>query len=236
MDVAGVNKKNEDAFDFWSRQRAQALMAANGNLPDAAISNAILNTGYRPLRSRTGLWIYDPFLGFNTFFPFYSGWQSPYGSSYAGGFGYSSDYYLPSPLYSTPRNNGNGNSGGVTSTPSSPTVPSTPNNAGNERGRGVRGRKEMEGDGLPIRPIESNAAGQRIERTERYGGGGGNPQYRQPNENNNSRSSEGSYRQNSQPAPSAAPARQEPVYRSEPSPQREMPMERSGPRGKNLDQ
>jgi hypothetical protein len=232
--IAGFDKKVQDSFDFWSKKRAESLIAVNGSLPDAALSNAILNAGYRPLRSSAGLWIYDPIFGGHTFFPLYNGWHSPYGFNYVGGFGYSYDYYRPYPIYNTSGGGGgSGNSSG--NRPNTPANPGTPSNPDN-RGRNVRERKNMEGDVLPIRPVESNAQGQRPHRGD---GGGGSPSYRQPNEGNyGNRSSSETYRQNTQPAPARQePARREPTY-SAPS-RMERPAgggERIGPRGKNLEQ
>lgn len=222
VNLAKYDKKEQDAFDFWSKQRAEMLTAVNRNLPDAMISNAIFSSGYRPLRSRTGLWIYDPFLNSNTFFPFYSGWSSPYGLGYSGGFGYSSGYYRPNPIYPRSNNNPPPNANQPVTNAPPPTSGIIPPN------RNVRGRKDLEGDVLPIRPIESNTQGQRAERTY---GGGMSPSERSESRGD-SRPADGGYRNN------PAPARETPTYSAPsavPSRQSDPSSERMGPRGKNLE-
>lgn len=96
--VAKFDKQNQDAFDLWSKDRGQALVAANSRLSQRDIArnysrygNGLGRWGYSGYGYRYGgLWVFDPFIGYHTFFPFYSGWYSPYGHHYSHGFGFSS--------------------------------------------------------------------------------------------------------------------------------------------------
>lgn len=100
-EVAKFDKKAEDAFDQWSGQRAETLIAANRNLSMSNLGYSIASSmnrgwGYYPWGSRyLGVWVYDPILSFNTFYPFYNGTYSPYGYGYSRGFGLPSDCYRP---------------------------------------------------------------------------------------------------------------------------------------------
>lgn len=89
--VAKLNKEDQDAFDQWSRQRSEELVAASRKLSKDAIArsySSYRNSGLGGYRSLAGLWVHDPFSGCRTFLPFYSGWSSPYGHSYSSGFGF----------------------------------------------------------------------------------------------------------------------------------------------------
>ena len=101
VEVAKFDKKAQDSLDEWSIERAETLMAANHKLAGPGLGLSIANAmnsgwGYYPWNSRyLGVWIYDPLLSCNTFYPFYSGTSSPYGYGYGGGLGLPSDYYRP---------------------------------------------------------------------------------------------------------------------------------------------
>ena len=101
IEVAKFDRKAEDAFDHWSGQRAETLIAANRKLSipnlDYSIASAMnRGWGYYPWSSRyLGVWVYDPILSFNTFYPFYNGTYSPYGYGYSRGLGLPSDCYRP---------------------------------------------------------------------------------------------------------------------------------------------
>lgn len=103
-EVAKFDKKNQDVFDQWSKQRAEVLIAANRKLSRQTIVSALAGFrrsgaygyGYAPY---FGLWIYDAFLDCYTFFPFYGGWSSPYGRSYARSFGLPWYFYRPDSSY-----------------------------------------------------------------------------------------------------------------------------------------
>ncbi|MEJ7710309.1 MAG: FecR domain-containing protein [Pyrinomonadaceae bacterium] len=215
--VSKFDKKSQDSFDFWSKSRAEILIAANGKLSDSELSHAILSSGMRPLRTGVGLWVYDPFIQSHTFFPYYSGWNSPYGRGYNSSFGYSSDWYRPSrttPSASHPQ-----------------PVSGNPTVADNPGHRSMRERKNEIRDELPIRPVESETRGHRSEgRHERA------PRERMDEGSQNSQRSE-PFR-NSSPPP-----RQEPAYTPPPStprPSVERNSERnsgdfSGPKGRRMD-
>lgn len=96
--VAKFDKSDQDAFAVWSKVRSDALVAANSRLSQGTIARNYSRYGYGPYgygRGRNGygsfggLWVFDPFIGYHTFFPFYSGWYSPYGHHYRHGFGIS---------------------------------------------------------------------------------------------------------------------------------------------------
>lgn len=97
--VAKLDQRDLDDFDLWSKQRANALVAANKQLSQRTIARNYSRYsayGYGAgrygygYRSHSGLWIFNPFVGYHTFYPFYSGWYSPYGHHYSHGFGISS--------------------------------------------------------------------------------------------------------------------------------------------------
>ncbi len=98
VNVAKIDKKApEDAFEAWSRGRAEMLAQANERLRrQAAQVRGALN-GYRNGGSYGfgyapyfGLWFFDASIGCHAFYPFYGGWRSNYY-----GYGYSSCYGLP---------------------------------------------------------------------------------------------------------------------------------------------
>ena len=105
--VTKFDKKQQDAFDLWSEQRAETLVAANRRLSNSAIARSYANYsrtgfGWRSGFRSSGLWIYDPLFRGRTFFPFFTGWSSPYGHGYSHGFGFPwygrrsySPFYVP---------------------------------------------------------------------------------------------------------------------------------------------
>lgn len=92
--VTKFDKKEQDAFDLWSEQRSETLVAANRKLSDRTIQNSYANyrssaLGWRRgYGSSWGFWVYDPFARGRTFLPFFSGWSSPYGRGYSCGLGF----------------------------------------------------------------------------------------------------------------------------------------------------
>lgn len=97
VNVAKVDKKApEDAFEAWSRGRAEMLAQANERLRrQAAQVRGALNGyrnggaygfGYAPY---FGLWFFDASIGCHAFYPFYGGWRSSYY-----GYGYRNCYGL----------------------------------------------------------------------------------------------------------------------------------------------
>jgi hypothetical protein len=83
--IAKFNKKVEDDFDLWSKDRAKAIVAANKRLSDKTVSASYARLassfGFIPY-GYYGYWIFDPAFGFYTFIPGYYGFYSPYGYRY----------------------------------------------------------------------------------------------------------------------------------------------------------
>jgi hypothetical protein len=84
--VAKLNKKDQDDFDLWSKQRAQTLARANQKISGRTVngylaSMSMFDLAFSGGRS-WGLWTYSPFSRCYTFMPFRWGWSSPYGNSY----------------------------------------------------------------------------------------------------------------------------------------------------------
>lgn len=119
--IAKLDKKNQDDFDFWSRERASGLMAANRRLTGGTITNVLTSYrnngaygyGYAPY---FGLWVFDASFSGYTFLPFYSRWSSPYGFGYQNNFGIPWYYYRPVSPLPNPGNN-SGNNGFITNPP-----------------------------------------------------------------------------------------------------------------------
>lgn len=130
VEVVKYNKKLEkDAFDDWSKERAETLAEANRKLSNRSVNtllasyrmNGLWSAGYQP----RGLWLYDSGFGCYTFLPFYSRWSSPYGRSYNNmlyGHGYNG--------YGYGNNNTNQNDGRLVMTNSQ----SVPSNGGGNMG------------------------------------------------------------------------------------------------------
>jgi hypothetical protein len=127
-EIAKFDKKNQDSFSSWSKQRASALAAANRSLTGRTVTsvlasfrnNGAFGYGYAPY---FGLWVFDTSLSGYTFLPFYARWSSPYGLGYQNNFGIPWYFYRPSaPGEFSPVTNpggSNGGNGGV----SNPTPP-----------------------------------------------------------------------------------------------------------------
>lgn len=104
--TAKLDKKDRDAFDEWSRNRAKTLRDANARLRDRDVLAAFngwrqsgaYGFGFAPF---FGLWLFDARLGSYTFFPFYGYWNSPYGFAYGTSWGLPWDMYRPT-LYFNP--------------------------------------------------------------------------------------------------------------------------------------
>ncbi|MFQ3583193.1 MAG: FecR domain-containing protein [Chloracidobacterium sp.] len=102
--VAKLDKKAQDDFDAWSRNRAKTLRDANARLKDRDVLTAFngwrqsgaYGFGYAPF---FGLWLFDMRLGGYTFFPFYGFWNSPYGFAYGTSWGLPWDFYRPTLLF-----------------------------------------------------------------------------------------------------------------------------------------
>ncbi len=132
--IVNFDKKAQDEFDGWSRQRAEALVAANRRLTNQTRATALASFrrggsfgyGYAPY---FGLWVFDWSLRGYTFLPFYDRWSSPYGFGYANGYGLPWNYYRP--VVPRPGTIGGGNGSGTVGShppapPSSPPVVGVP--------------------------------------------------------------------------------------------------------------
>lgn len=75
--IAKLDKKLQDSFDLWSKERAKSLIAANKRLSQ----NTMRRMGL--LSSMFSVWIYDTSCGCRTWLPGAYGFSSPYGWSYA---------------------------------------------------------------------------------------------------------------------------------------------------------
>lgn len=87
--------KEKDAFELWSKQRAQLLAKANERLSRRALNGYLSNRGWESWfwrESRFGLWTFNSSFGCYTFLPFYYGWSSPYGHYY-GTYSWRGGYY-----------------------------------------------------------------------------------------------------------------------------------------------
>ncbi|MGI8555215.1 MAG: FecR domain-containing protein [Pyrinomonadaceae bacterium] len=107
------DRKDKDAFEIWSKDRAKELAKINAKLVNRGMNNALLSSfsqrgwnagfGY-------GLWVHDPWSQNYCFLPFGYGWSSPYG------YGYNRSiwsYQLPTQVYYTMNSNINVQNGQV---------------------------------------------------------------------------------------------------------------------------
>ena len=92
-EVAKLDKKQQDALDLWSKERAEELARANQRLRSSPLETAFNNLGLAA-RGRVnymdslGLWVYDAGTRTYCFIPLRSGAaSSPYGYEYGTGFG-----------------------------------------------------------------------------------------------------------------------------------------------------
>lgn len=92
MDVAKFDKKKErDALDLWSKERAKSVAEVSRKLSRRHISDVMARSlidlyGYSAEHARyrpIGAWIYSSQRSCYTFVPFGLGWNSPYGFNYA---------------------------------------------------------------------------------------------------------------------------------------------------------
>jgi hypothetical protein len=97
---SSFDKNAQDAFDTWSRERAETLVALNRRLGDGEVETALdsylsSNRRWSSRYTPFGLWVYDSSFGYRTFLPFSSGWGSPYGFGYRSSLGWPSGSYYP---------------------------------------------------------------------------------------------------------------------------------------------
>ncbi len=98
----GKLPKDKDAFELWSKQRAEFLAKANERLSRRALSNYLSDfnswdSWYWGPR-RLGLWTFSPRFGCYTFLPFYYGWASPYGHGYGTFYWRGGGYWTSNPI------------------------------------------------------------------------------------------------------------------------------------------
>jgi len=88
--TAKLDKKDQDDFDSWSRNRAELLARANSRIPARALNSYLSSLdndwGFMGFSGRHGLWLFNSRWSCYTFMPFYAGWGSPYGPGYASQF------------------------------------------------------------------------------------------------------------------------------------------------------
>ena len=82
-----ADKKNGEALESWSKERAETLAKANSRLSgrplSAFVSSFRGDWSLSGLWGRSGIWLYNPGSSCYTFLPFSYGWGSPYGGSYS---------------------------------------------------------------------------------------------------------------------------------------------------------
>ncbi|HWC75861.1 MAG TPA: FecR domain-containing protein [Blastocatellia bacterium] len=93
--ISSFDKKAQDNFDTWSKDRAKVIIAANRKLSNRAVQRSV-SLGF----AGGNLWLYDPFYRSYTFLPYGYGFNSPYGGGYR----------TCNPHFNPWRNNGNGGS------------------------------------------------------------------------------------------------------------------------------
>jgi FecR protein len=88
--TAKLDKRDNDSFDLWSKQRAETLAQANTKLTNRVLNGYLSDNGWDLVfsRNRWGLWTYNWRFGCYTFLPFYYGWSSPYGNYYGNYFNF----------------------------------------------------------------------------------------------------------------------------------------------------
>ena len=99
--VAELGKvpKEKDAFELWSKQRAQLLAKANESLSRRMLNGYLTSRGWDSWLGGPhsfGLWTFSSLSGCYTFLPFYYGWSSPYGHYY-GSYYWRGGYYGNNP-------------------------------------------------------------------------------------------------------------------------------------------
>jgi hypothetical protein len=138
--TAKLDKKDQDQFDSWSKERAETLARANQKISYRTVNGYLASLS--PFEwafsaaNPWGLWAYSQSSRSFTFVPFHYGWSSPYGHHYGnycevwqhrGGPGFGRD---PS-IVSYPGSSGSSSTGfpGGSSTGSPSSGPSAPSSA-----------------------------------------------------------------------------------------------------------
>jgi hypothetical protein len=128
VEVAKLDKKEQDTLDLWSKERAQTLAHANQRLqrrPLLTAFNDQYGWGQYASYSSSGLWVYSSLARSYCFLPFGSrGWSSPYGHHYGNGFTSGGNgYNLPPGNGQTPTGTGGTQTTGGGNTPSPSPAP-----------------------------------------------------------------------------------------------------------------
>ncbi|MDT4896784.1 MAG: hypothetical protein QOH25_1861 [Acidobacteriota bacterium] len=149
LEVAKLEKKNQDTLDLWSKERAETLAHANRKLQSRALVAAMNSFNERDSFGRgwsarygSGLWVYNSRLGIYCFMPLgWRYWSSPYGYDYPTAFGFAGagPNWIPRNGYPSSGNGTTGNTGGnpspaTTVPPPTWTTPSSPR-VGGSRGK-----------------------------------------------------------------------------------------------------
>ena len=156
-EVAKLDKKQQDALDLWSKERAEELARANRRLQPRPLQTAFHSFGWYAMNSRgrrqpdsLGLWVYD--LGTRTYCYLPFGWSasaSPYGYGYGDLYGVRYDEWrrgatgerLRSNVQTDLRGNGSAPSRGSSSPGRTPQPAVRPPSGGSPRGGDIpRGR------------------------------------------------------------------------------------------------
>ncbi len=93
-EVAKLDKKQQDALDLWSKERAEELARANRRLQTRPLQTAFNSFGWYAMTSRgrrnadaLGLWVFDLSTRTYCYLPLgWSAWSSPYGYGYDTGY------------------------------------------------------------------------------------------------------------------------------------------------------
>ena len=140
LEALKFDKKDQDEFDNWSKERAETLAQANRKLSRRSFVSLYSSMDYDYWsrfegRGRYGFWLFNPLVGMYTFVPFYFGWGSPYGRSYSSSF-YEMGWRTP--WYGRPIKGSDGPVGGGNGGPPQRVGP-PPNRGGGERPGGDSG-------------------------------------------------------------------------------------------------
>ncbi|HEX8844900.1 MAG TPA: FecR family protein [Pyrinomonadaceae bacterium] len=121
LEVAKLNKKEQDSLDLWSKDRAELLARANRRLQTRPLLTAFNDFDWNSFngwswansrRDTQGLWVYDPGTRSHCFLPVGSrSGSSPYGHSYGRGINYNGNGNNWPQGGDGPQVTGNGSSG-----------------------------------------------------------------------------------------------------------------------------
>jgi hypothetical protein len=138
-----AEKKDADAIDSWSKDRAQTLARENSRISERTLSDFAnsfnSNRSYLGLLARSGFWLYSSGARCYTFIPMYGGWDSPYGNGYSRSFFPSGLGYFGwrgrqvGPAFGNGRPSGGMSTGGVSGPSRQPGVSSGPRTSKSDR-------------------------------------------------------------------------------------------------------